>query len=300
MSDFSQFPFKSQYLEVFGSKMHYIDVGVGPTMLFLHGTPSWSYLWRNVINNLQHSARCIAVDMIGHGKSDFPAINYDQATQFKYLCEFIAKKELKDITIVGHSYGANMAAWYARTHENNVKAISYIEPMLGSFKKWDDFNPSSPQSREYFKMFRDATVNHNMLINENALIKNAFTHSALREFTEEEITAYSMPFVDIEKRKVLWDGGPRNLPIENNPKEFCAIVDMNFEWLKHTETPQLFFYTDPAAFFTRAKAEEFIKSANNVTGCFLGNGKYSHMEDYPTEISSQVAAWVKAIETVTS
>lgn len=135
MSDLFQYPFKSHFLEVFGSKMHYIDTGSGPTILFLHGTPSWSYLWRNVIQDLQYSARCIALDMIGHGKSDFPAINYDQETQFKYLCEFIALLGLKNIIIVGHSYGANFAAWYARTHQSNVKAISYIEPMLGSFKR---------------------------------------------------------------------------------------------------------------------------------------------------------------------
>ncbi len=292
MTKLYQYPFESQFIDIFGAKMHYIDVGTGPSILFLHGTPSWSFLWRNVIKTLQGAARCIAVDMIGHGKSDFPAINYDQSTQFTYLCEFIKLRDLKNLIIVGHSYGANLGVWYARTHENNTKAIAYLEPMLGAFKQWDDFNPSNAQARDFFKKFRDPALNHDLIINQNALINHAFSKSALRDFTMEEIEAYAMPFKEPERRKVLWDGGPRNLPIENTPKDFCDIVDKNYNWMKQSRMPQLFFYTDPAAFFTRSKAEEFIREANNVTGVYLGTGKYSHPEDYPMEISSKIANWV--------
>lgn len=293
-SEIASFPFESSFIEIFGSKMHYIECGNktdGPTLLFLHGTPSWSYLWRNIIPLLQESYHCVAVDMIGHGLSDCPDIDYDQVNQFKYLCEFIDTLKLKDLIIVGHSYGANMAIWYARTHSENTQAIAYLEPMLGSFKNWDDFNPYNENARAFFKNFRNPEINHDLLIKQNALI-SAFSQSALRPFTDEEMAAYAMPFLSIERRKVLWDGGPRNLPIENNPKPYCEIVEENLSWIKTGKVPQLFFYTEPAAFFTREQAENLTKQTNMMTGSFLGKGKYSHPEDYPKEIALSLNQWI--------
>lgn len=274
--------------------MHYLEVGEGPTVLFLHGTPSWSYLWRNVMKNMGRG-RCIAVDMIGHGKSDFSDIIYNQHTQFEYLCEFIKQMNLKDLILVGHSYGANLALWYARMFKENVRAVSYLEPMLGEFKSWDDFNPDNPNAREFFKNFRNDSINHEMIIEKNLLIDAAFTNSALRSLSEEEKAAYRMPFFDLAKRKVLWDGGPRNLPIEGSPKEYCKVVNENFDWMKTTKVPQLFFYTEPAAFFSRKKAEEVISQSKNIQGQFLGEGRYSHSEDYPSEIGIKLTDWIQNI-----
>lgn len=291
---YSEYPFESQYLDVFGSKMHYVEAGSqGPTVLFLHGTPSWSYVWRNIIGKMQNVARCVAIDMIGHGKSDFPSIEYSQDNQFKYLCEFIKKMDFSDLIIVGHSYGANLAAWYARTH-NKVKAIAYLEPMLGSFTSWEDFNPYTPQTREFFKKLRTPESSFDSIINDNAFMQ-AFTHSSMKPLSEETLQALKEPFLQRDRRKVLWDGGPRNLPIEKNPGGFSLTVDENFLWIKKGNIPQLLFYTEPAAFFLRSKAEDLIAHTPHLTGCFLGKGKYLHMEDYPEKISHQLIAWITGI-----
>ena len=116
-----EFPFESKFLEVKGSRMHYIDVGKGDPILFLHGNPTSSYLWRNIIPHLQKQGRCIAVDLIGMGKSSKPDIDYTFHDHYNYLVEFIEKLDLKNITLVIHDWGSGLGFHYANTHRDNVK-----------------------------------------------------------------------------------------------------------------------------------------------------------------------------------
>lgn len=283
---------ESQYAEVLGAKLHYrVREAEGPTVLFVHGTPSSSYMWRDLMAKMK-TGRCIAVDMIGHGNSDFPDITYNQHNQYKYLCEFIRKLKLTDLVIVGHSYGANLGIWYAREYTENVKALAYLEPMLGAFKSYADFNPHSTDTQNLFRNFRDDVLGHDLIVNQNMLIEIFSKYGTVRGLEENEIIAYTAPFENIARRKVLWEGGPRNLPIEGQPSSYCKVVDQNYEWMINTALKQLFFYTEPAAFFTREKAEGFIKKARNVQGVFLGNGKYIHPEDYSDDIASELSDWI--------
>lgn len=295
MFNHNEYQYQSRYIDIFGSNMHYIDVGVGQNLLFVHGTPSWSFIWRNIIKNIKNIARCIAVDMIGHGGSGFPDIEYDQHMQFKYLCEFIKKMRLDNLIIVGHSYGANMAIWYARTHRDNTVAIAYLEPMLGEFKKWDHFNPYNSHVRDSLKKMCDPDDSYQLIVKQNELIKG-FSKSTITELPNDIIKLYLAPFIDEKRRVVLLNGGPRNLPIENQVPKYCSIVNDNFTWMKKGQIPQLFLYTYPAAFFTRDQAEHFIMYTERVTGAFLGEGCYLHTEDYPQEISSHLESWLLSLD----
>lgn len=146
----SKFPFESKFIEINGSKMHYIDVGKGDTILFLHGNPTSSYLWRNIIPHLQSIARCIAPDLIGMGKSDKPDIAYTFEDHYDYLEKFIEKLNLKNITLVIHDWGSGLGFHYANTHRDNIKGIAFMEAIYKPMS-WDQLPPGMDKM---FKMLR--------------------------------------------------------------------------------------------------------------------------------------------------
>lgn len=284
------YPFQSHFIKIKGSNLHYIEEGEGKPILFLHGMPASSYLWRNIIPHLKAYGRCIALDLVGHGKSDSPDIEYSVADHLAYLTEFIEQLDLKDILIVGHSWGATLGIAYAKEHEHNVRGLSYLEPMLGSWNNWEDFNPNNPAAQELFKTFR-STEGWELIVNQNMFLEQIFVNASMRELSPEEKNNYIRPFQAIERRKAAWKA-PQELPIENNPADIVGLVDANYSWMKQTTIPQLFFYTDPAAFFTKEAAEQFVHQARAVTPCLLGPGAYNHAEDYPHEIGFTLAAWI--------
>lgn len=133
----SDFPFESKYLEVKGSKMHYIDEGRGDPILFLHGNPASSYIWRNIIPYTTKDARAIAVDLIGFGKSGKPNIDYGFSDQYEYLEAFIKKLDLKNITLVVQDWGSGLGFHYANKHRENIKGIVFMEAMFKQ-KHWSE------------------------------------------------------------------------------------------------------------------------------------------------------------------
>ena len=133
-----KFPFESKFIEINGSNMHYVDVGEGDTILFLHGQPTSSYLWRNIIPYMQTNTRCIAPDLIGMGKSDKPDIAYTYHDHYDYVVKFIEKLELKNITLVIHDWGSGLGFHYAKNHPNNIKGIAFMEAIITPMT-WEEF-----------------------------------------------------------------------------------------------------------------------------------------------------------------
>ncbi len=127
----SAFPFESKYADVLGSKMHYVDVGEGDPIVFLHGSPTSSYLWRNIIPYLSPHARCVAVDLIGMGKSDHPGISYRFNDHYRYLSAFIDTLDLgSNVTLVIHDWGSALGFRWAHEHQDRVRAIAFMEAMV--------------------------------------------------------------------------------------------------------------------------------------------------------------------------
>ena len=145
----SKFPFESKFINIKGSKMHYIDVGYGDPVLFLHGNPTSSYLWRNIIPYLQTKGRCIAPDLIGMGKSGKPDIDYMFDDHYEYLLKFIEKLKLKNITLVLHDWGSGLGFHYANTHRRNIKGITFMEAMVKPMV-WSDM-PSKLKMAFYLR-----------------------------------------------------------------------------------------------------------------------------------------------------
>jgi pimeloyl-ACP methyl ester carboxylesterase len=134
-----EFPFQSNFVQVHDSKIHYIDEGKGEPMLFLHGNPTSSYLWRNIIPHLTDKARCIAPDLIGMGKSDKPDIEYRFFDHARYVEGFIEKMKLKDITLVVHDWGSGLGFHYAMRNEDKISGIAFMESILFPLESWDMF-----------------------------------------------------------------------------------------------------------------------------------------------------------------
>ena len=137
----TEFPFRSNFVEVHGSKIHYIDEGKGEPILFLHGNPTSSYLWRNIIPHLTGNARCIAPDLIGMGKSDKPDIEYRFFDHVKYIEGFIDKMKIKDVTLVIHDWGSGLGFHYAMRNEDKIRGIAFMEAILAPTERWDMFQP---------------------------------------------------------------------------------------------------------------------------------------------------------------
>lgn len=142
----ADFPHESRYAEVFGSSMHYVEHGTGDPVLFLHGQPTWSYIWRNVLPELEGRGRLIAVDLIGYGLSDRPDTEYEIEDHVRYLDEFIERLGLDRLTIVGHDWGSFFGCHYASRHPDRIKGLAFMEALLFPIPDHEAFDPDTRHS----------------------------------------------------------------------------------------------------------------------------------------------------------
>lgn len=283
----SEFPFTSRFVEVNGSQMHYIDEGEGDPILFLHGNPTSSYLWRNIIPHVTGQARVVAPDLIGMGKSDKPEIDYRFLEHSSYVEGFIEALGLENITLVIHDWGSALGFHYARRHEDNVKAIAFMEAILAPVASWDQF-PADFQS--LFKMFRTPEVGWNMIVNQNFFVEKILPGSVVRSLTEEEMNRYREPFLDVDSRKPLWRW-PNEIPIEGEPPEVVDVVSRYNLWLQETEIPKLMFYGSPGALMTAPVVGWASQAFKNLTAIDTGKGIHFIQEDAPELIGQGLASW---------
>jgi len=190
----SKFPFESKYIDINGSKIHYIDVGSGDPILFLHGNPTSSYLWRNIIPYLQPNARCIALDLIGMGKSDKPDIAYTFEDHYNYVEKFIEKLNLKNITLVIHDWGSGLGFHYANTHRDNIKGIVFMEAMVKPLT-WSGMPSVGLQIA--FRMMRTPFVGWLMISVANMFVKKLVPDMIVRKLSKEEVEYYKKPYPTI-------------------------------------------------------------------------------------------------------
>src|SRR5918996_4699424 len=186
----AEFPFESKYVEVLDSKMHYIDEGEGDPILFIHGNPTSSYLWRNIIPYVEPYGRAIAVDLMGMGKSDKPDIDYRFVDHAKYLEAFIEKLGLKNITLVVHDWGSALGFNYAMRHEDNVKGIAFMEAILRPLR-YDEF--PDDDVKKIVQTYRTPEAGYDLIVNKNFFIEQLIPSMILRKLTEEEMNQYREP-----------------------------------------------------------------------------------------------------------
>jgi haloalkane dehalogenase len=287
----ADFPFKSNYVEVHGSKMHYVDEGSGDLILFLHGNPTSSYLWRNIIPHLTSLGRCIAPDLIGMGKSDKPGLEYRFFDHVKYVEGFIEKLGLKNITLVIHDWGSALGFHYAMRHEDNIKGIAFMEAILMPVPSWDAL---SPDFQERFKAFRTPEVGWDMIVNNNMFVEQILPGAIVRKLTEAEMNHYREPYQEPGSRKPLWRW-PNELPIEGEPADVVETVETYNRWLQQTDLPKLLFYGNPGAIIKAPVLEWCKQNLKNLRTVDIGQGIHFLQEDNPHLIGSELASWYKGL-----
>jgi haloalkane dehalogenase len=293
MSDvWANYPFTSHYVAVKGARMHYIDEGPkdGPVFLFLHGNPTSSYLWRNVVPAVTASGgRAIAVDNIGFGASDRPDIGYTFAEHADYIDGFIDALELTDVTLVIHDWGSALGFDYAYRHQDNVKAIVFMEAIhrIGSMDELD------PVAKNAFTAFRTKGVGEFLVMGLNGFIEKVLPLSVVRELSEEELDAYREPFPSFGSRYpvLVW---PRQIPFDGSPEDVAERIRPFVDWLPTSSVPKLLLYFEPGALIPRAAAEGIVQNWSNIDGKFLGDGIHFVQEDQGPAIGAAIVDWYGA------
>lgn len=283
----AEFPFESKYQNVNGHKIHYVEQGEGDPILFLHGNPTSSYLWRNVIPHLSAQGRCIAIDHIGMGKSDQPDIEYGFETAANYLEGFIDSLNLKNITLVIHDWGGILGFDYANRHRDNIKAIAFMEASIDVPR----FETMPTSVKIALRMMRSKFIGSFMVKNMNIMINKLLPDLINRELTEKELAHYAAPFPTKESRAHLQEW-PRNVPIKGKPEFSHNRIKAYASWLKESTLPKLCLFVTPGVGVQEEDIKIIQNEFKNTKLVFLGEGTHFIQEDYPHEIGTEISKWM--------
>ena len=273
--------------------MAYHERGSGAPVVFLHGNPTSSYLWRDVIGELDGLGRLIAPDLIGMGDSaklaDPGPDTYRFTTHRKYLAGFLDAVigASEPITFVVHDWGSALGFDWANHHRDRVRGIAYMEAIVRPVARWEEW---SAAATPIFQGFR-SDKGESMILDRNMFVERVLPGSVLRKLTEAEMAEYRKPFAKREDRwpTLTW---PRQIPIAGEPADVAQIVSEYAQWLAESEIPKLFVNAEPGAILI-GRVRDFCRSFENQTEVTVA-GSHFIQEDSGAAIGQAIAAWMKA------
>ena len=273
-----------------GTNISYVDTGSGDPIVFLHGNPTSSYLWRNIITHLRFDARCLAPDLMGMGDSGkSPNSSYRFIDHSSVLDSwFDAVGLTSKVTLVVHDWGSALGFHWAKRNPEHVKGIVYMEAIVRPMT-WEEWPEAS---RNLFQGFR-SPAGEEIIIEKNVFVERVLPGSVLRKLTEEEMEVYRRPYIgERESRRptLTW---PREIPSEGEPFDVVQIVSEYAEWLSSSPIPKLFINADPGAILVGAQ-REFCRSWPNQKEISVP-GQHFIQEDSPDEIGLAIADWYQTI-----
>jgi haloalkane dehalogenase len=275
-----------------GRQMAYVEVGEGDPIVFLHGNPTSSYLWRNVIPHLEGAGRCIAPDLIGMGDSEKldgsgPG-SYRFVEHRRYLDGLLEKLGVdSNVTLVVHDWGSALGFDWACRHRDAVKAIAYMEAIVRPMS-WDEW---PEMIRPLFEGLR-SDAGEEMVLDKNVFVDRILPGSVLRGLEDDEMSVYRRPYVEPgESRRptLTW---PREIPLDGEPADVVEIVQAYSEWLPESPFPKLFVNADPGAILVGPQ-RDFCRGFQNQKEVTVA-GTHFIQEDSPDEIGRAIAAWLQA------
>ena len=281
---------EKHHCDVLGKRMAYVEVGTGDPIVFLHGNPTSSYLWRNIIPYVAGAGRCIAPDLIGQGDSgkldDSGPDSYTFVQHREYLFALLEQLGVTgNATLVVHDWGSALGFDWARQHPDAVKGICYMEAIVRPIGSWDEWPENA---RGVFQGFR-SEAGEEMVLEKNLFVEGVLPNAIIRDLSPEEHDEYRRPFVEPgESRRptLTW---PRQIPIAGEPADVVAIVAGYAEWLATSPIPKLFVNAQPGAILTGAQ-REFCRTWPNQTEVTV-SGTHFVQEDSPDEIGGALADW---------
>ena len=282
-------PHPRRRVVVLDTEMEFVSLGDGDPIVFLHGNPTSSYLWRNVIPHVAGLGRCIAPDLVGMGLSGpSPDRAYRFVDHVRFLDAWFEALNLdRNVTLVLHDWGSALGFHWARRHPQRVRAIAYMESIVQP-RRWADM----PEARaQFFKDMR-SEKGERMVLDENFFVEVLLPRLILRRLSEAEMDAYRRPFPDRESRlpTLVW---PRELPIEGEPADVTAIVEEYGRWLAASTIPKLFISAEPGSMLT-GRARDFCRTWPNQQEVSVA-GLHFLQEDSPADIGAALAAFVQRV-----
>lgn len=276
-------------VEVLDSFMWYRELGTGRPIVFLHGNPTSSHVWRNVLPAVCDRARCLAPDLIGMGQSGKPAIAYRYHDHVRYLDAWFAALDLRDVVLVGYDWGGVLAIDWAARHADRVRGIVLFETFLRSLR-WSEY---PPQGEELFRALRTPGIGEQMVLERNEFLARSLENGMRRGLSETDRAAYYAPFPDAASRRPMlqWT---RELPIDGEPADVTAVITRNAGWLSSSPSvPKLLLTFDGRMMSNAPDVVEWARhSVPNLEVVHLGNAGHHAPEDAPADIARAITAWL--------
>ncbi|WP_422022606.1 haloalkane dehalogenase [Pyruvatibacter mobilis] len=290
MTEISTAEHPKKTVTVKGKTMSYVEMGEGDPIVFLHGNPTSSYLWRNIMPHLKGLGRCIAPDLIGMGDSDKldnpGSDSYTFAQHREYLDGVLdALGVTGNVVLVIHDWGSALGFDWANRHRDAVQGIVYMEGIVKPMT-WDEWPDAATA---VFQGFR-SPAGEEMVLEKNVFVETVLPGSIIRGLTEDEMAVYRRPFAkkgEDRRPTLTW---PRQIPIEGDPADVVKIVEDYGNWLSQADLPKLFVNAEPGAILTGAM-RDFCRNWPNQTEVTV-KGSHFIQEDSPHEIGTAAADFV--------
>jgi haloalkane dehalogenase len=275
-------------IRVLDSTIHYKDAGTGTALVFLHGNPGSSHLWRNVLPRMGRG-RLLAPDLIGMGRSGKPDIPYSFADHARYLDAWFDALDLDRVVLIGHDWGGALAFDWAARHPGRVLGIAFLESIVKPMA-WEDL---SPQARERAEMVRAPGSGEKMVLEQNLFLRTAFTGGVLTPVSDEDLQAYLSPYPTPGSRRPIlaW---ARQIPLGGEPAGLVARIEAYDAWLKtSTSVPKLLMTFDgsPTLLIGKELADWCVTNIASLESVSCGQAGHHAPEDRPEEIAAAVSAW---------
>lgn len=282
-----------KYKEILGKQMAYLDSGVGQSIVFLHGNPASSFLWRNITPYVEDIGRIVVPDLIGMGDSeklegtDNP--DYQYHGQYKYLSTLLDELDLgEEINLVIHDWGSAMGFQYARENANKIKSITFMEAIVMPLT-WDQWPENA---RNIFQLMR-SDAGEEIVLEKNVFVERILLNDSADGFTDEEKAEYIRPFKNAgeDRRPTLtW---PRQIPLDGSPQVVIDEVIKNGEFHKDSNIPKLFINADPGSILV-GDQREFVRSWKNLKEVTV-KGNHFIQEHSPNEIGAAIKDFLDSL-----
>lgn len=287
----SKMPYDLKRMDVLGYDMAYVDEGEGDPILFLHGNPTSSYLWRNIMPSVADTHRVIAPDLIGMGESEKPDVAFGFQFHADHLAAFLEEMELSNVTLVVHDWGSGLGLDWASRNEERLKSIVMLEAILPPIWPVPSYEMMGAMG-EGFKAFRTPGVGESLVIEQNAMIDGGLGQQfVLNPLPAETLAKYNSYYSEPEQRKVVlqWT---RDVPIAGEPANVVETVENYSTWLLASAVPKMLIHAQPGILIPPQAVDWLEVNMANLTTVDIGPGVHFLQEDNPTAISAALETWV--------
>ncbi len=284
---------KKQKISINNKNIAYVESGSGDPIIFLHGNPTSSYLWRNITHHLESQGRCICIDLIGMGDSDKLDNPDENSYQFEEHYHYVnaAIESLtngENITFVIHDWGSALGFNWCYHNPDSIKGIAYMEAIVKEMT-WEDWRD---EAKGIFQGFR-SDAGESLVLEKNYFVERVLPGSIIRRLSDEEIEEYRRPFLNSGEDRRPTLSWPREIPIEGQPANVCEIVNQYAEWMQTNDIPKLFINAEPGA-ITTGRIRDYCRSWKNQTEVTV-KGVHFIQEDSPDDIGKAISTWYKNI-----